>query len=134
MARVKTVYRCSDCGAEAPKWTGWCPGCEASGTLTEEVAAPAPRARSYAALNRPSVPIPIAEAVGDATRPVPTGDAELDRVLGGGLVPGSVTVLGGEPGIGKSTLLLQALALLATNGARCLLVTAEESAQQVRLR
>src|ERR687893_1753107 len=117
MARVKTVYRCSDCGAEAPKWTGWCPGCEASGTLTEEVAAPAPRAGSYAALNRPSVPIPIAEAVGDATRPVPTGDPELDRVLGGGLVPGSVTVLGGEPGVGKSTLLLQALASIAAGSA-----------------
>ena len=156
MARVKTVYRCTDCGAEAPKWTGWCSGCEASGTLVEELASPAPRPGSFAALNRPSVPIPIAEAVGDATRPVPTGDAELDRVLGGGLVPGSVTVLGGEPGVGKSTLLLQALASIAAGagarraaearaasgsgsgqperGAACLYVTAEESARQVALR
>jgi DNA repair protein RadA/Sms len=143
MARDKTVYRCATCGAEAPKWTGWCPGCEASGTLVEErVAAPAPwvpgAGGAYGsvggALVPGSVPIPIAEAVGDAGQPVPTGDDELDRVLGGGLVPGSVTVLGGEPGVGKSTLLLQALASLAERGATCLYVTAEESARQVALR
>ncbi|HEY7069569.1 MAG TPA: DNA repair protein RadA [Acidimicrobiales bacterium] len=125
--RQKTVYRCSECGADAPKWMGWCPACESSGSLVEEALLPA-GARSL-----PSVPIPIAEAVGDATEPVPTGDAELDRVLGGGLVPGSVTVLGGEPGVGKSTLLLQALASVA-RGATCLYVTAEESARQVALR
>ncbi|HET6949564.1 MAG TPA: DNA repair protein RadA, partial [Acidimicrobiales bacterium] len=106
-----------------------------SGTLAEEVmTAPG---RAGVALVAPSVPIPIAEAVGDATHPVPTGDEELDRVLGGGLVPGSVTVLGGEPGVGKSTLLLQALAAIAggpTPGGTCLYVTAEESARQVALR
>ena len=139
MSRVKTVYRCSDCGAQAPKWMGWCTACEASGTLVEEVVAPAPRAGgSLAALAPRSVPIPIAEAVGDATEPVATGDDELDRVLGGGLVPGSVTVVGGEPGVGKSTLLLQALASIADGGreqaATCLYVTAEESARQVALR
>ena len=91
---------------------GWCPACEASGSLVEEVLLPA--GTSIA----PSVPIPIAEAMGDATEPVPTGDPELDRVLGGGLVPGSVTVVGGEPGVGKSTLLLQALASVA-RGATC---------------
>ncbi len=133
MSRSRLVYRCSDCGADAPKWMGWCTACEASGTLTEQPAA-APR-RPGAALVAPSVPIPIAEAVGDAVRPVPTGDDELDRVLGGGLVPGSVTVLGGEPGVGKSTLLLQALAAVAGAGGRpCLYVTAEESARQVALR
>ena len=126
--RHKTVYRCSECGADAPKWMGWCPACEASGTLAEEVLLPI--GTSVA----PSVPIPIAEAVGDATEPVPTGDSELDRVLGGGLVPGSVTVVGGEPGVGKSTLLLQALASVAARGATCLYVTAEESARQVALR
>jgi DNA repair protein RadA/Sms len=125
--RHKTVYRCSECGADAPKWLGWCPACEASGSLVEEVLLPA--GTSIA----PSVPIPIAEAMGDATEPVPTGDLELDRVLGGGLVPGSVTVVGGEPGVGKSTLLLQALASVA-RGATCLYVTAEESARQVALR
>ena len=140
MSRVKTVYRCGECGAEAPKWLGWCTACEASGSLSEERVAPAVRpGGSLAALVAPSVPIPIAEAVGDATEPVPTGDDELDRVLGGGLVPGSVTVLGGEPGVGKSTLLLQALASIADGGspergATCLYVTAEESARQVALR
>jgi DNA repair protein RadA/Sms len=140
MSRVKTVYRCSECGAEAPKWLGWCTACEASGSLSEERVLPAVRpGGSLAALVAPSVPIPIAEAVGDATEPVPTGDDELDRVLGGGLVPGSVTVLGGEPGVGKSTLLLQALASIADGGsprrgATCLYVTAEESARQVALR
>jgi len=111
---------------------GWCTACEASGTLTEEqVGPPGP---SGVALAPPSMPRRITEAVGEACAPVPTGDAELDRVLGGGLVPGSVTVVGGEPGTGKSTLLLQALASVAAGGPACLYVTAEESARQVALR
>ena len=138
MPRVTAVYRCSACGAEHPKWTGWCPACEESGTLSDEPVVATVRvaggAGAAASLAPRSVPIPIAEAVGDATDPVPTGDGELDRVLGGGLVPGSVTVLGGEPGVGKSTLLLQALASIAASGATCLYVTAEESARQVALR
>jgi DNA repair protein RadA/Sms len=139
MSRVKTVYRCTECGAEAPKWTGWCGACEASGTLVEEqvvlTAAGAGRpGGAFTGLAPPSEPIPIADAVSDATEPVPTRDPELDRVLGGGLVPGSVTVLGGEPGVGKSTLLLQALASIAAGGSTCLYVTAEESARQVALR
>jgi DNA repair protein RadA/Sms len=132
------VYRCTDCGAEAPKWTGWCAACAAAGTLEEQpvVAASGVEGRRFTGLAPPSVPVPIVDAVGDATRPVPTGDGELDRVLGGGLVPGSVTVVGGEPGVGKSTLLLQALASIsgATGSRPCLYVTAEESARQVALR
>jgi DNA repair protein RadA/Sms len=100
----------------------------------EEEVAEAHRAPSLAALRPASRPVPIGEVDLAAWRPRATGLDELDRVLGGGLVPGSVTLLGGEPGIGKSTLLLQALAAMAAEGARCLLVTAEESAQQVRLR
>ena len=147
MGRRETEYVCDACGAPAPQWTGWCPACQASGTLTEQrvvarppagfgASPPGGWAAATAAWSggRLSVPIPIAEAVGDATSPVPTGDDELDRVLGGGLVPGSVTVVGGEPGVGKSTLLLQALAALAERGATCLYVTAEESARQVALR
>jgi DNA repair protein RadA/Sms len=139
MARDKAAYRCSACGADHPQWTGWCPACDESGTVGAEPVPPAVPAASAGAarlteLAPRSVPIPIAEAVGDAALPVATGDAELDRVLGGGLVPGSVTVLGGEPGVGKSTLLLQALASIATRGATCLYVTAEESARQVALR
>ena len=133
MNRTRTVYRCTDCGAEAPKWTGWCGACAASGTLEpDEVAA----GRASVGPLAPSVPaVPIAEAVAGGAEPIPTTIAEVDRVLGGGLVPGSVVVLGGEPGVGKSTLLLQvAAAMVATSGQRVLYVTAEESASQVAAR
>ncbi|MEX2659293.1 MAG: DNA repair protein RadA [Acidimicrobiales bacterium] len=130
MARSKTVFRCSECGDASPKWLGRCPSCEAWNTLAEE-------ADVQAAEHVPpstSRPVPVTEVDLDEWLPRATGIAELDRVLGGGLVPGSVTLVGGEPGIGKSTLLLQALGAMAADGARVLLVTAEESAQQVRLR
>jgi DNA repair protein RadA/Sms len=131
MARAKTTYRCQGCGAVEPKWAGRCSACEAWGSLVEERAQDRP---SAAVGPTDSVPLPIAEVDAVAWAPAPTHVGELDRVLQGGLVPGSVTVLGGEPGIGKSTLLLQALAGTAKAGQRCLYVTAEESAQQVRLR
>ncbi|HUF32016.1 MAG TPA: DNA repair protein RadA [Acidimicrobiales bacterium] len=131
MARVKTVYRCTECGGASPKWVGRCPSCEAWSSMEEEVEA---RPAVVTGLAPPSRPVPISEVDLGAWAARPTGIGELDRVLGGGLVPGSVTLVGGEPGIGKSTLLLQALTSMAEAGARCLLVTAEESAQQVRLR
>lgn len=132
MSRTKTVYRCVECGAEAPKWTGWCAACDASGTLeAEEVAA----IRSVADNVPPAAPaVPIAEAVASGAEPIPTQLDEVDRVLGGGLVPGAVTLLGGEPGVGKSTLLLQLGSAVAATGHRCLYVTAEESAAQVAAR
>lgn len=133
MARAKTIYRCSECGAGEPKWTGRCTGCEAWNTLVEEVV-PATSPAAEAIGPTVATPLPIAEVDTAAWAPAATRVGELDRVLQGGVVPGSVTVLGGEPGIGKSTLLLQALAGLAKAGRRCLYVTAEESAQQVRLR
>lgn len=130
MARMRTIYRCGDCGAEAAKWTGRCV-CGAWNTLVEDVelagvppSVPPPEGRA----------MPITEV--DARQHIaqPTGIGELDRVLGGGLTPGSVTLLGGEPGIGKSTLLLSALACVARRGARALYVSGEESSQQVRAR
>ena len=131
MSKLKSLYRCGECGGATPKWLGRCPACETWGSLVEELERPAaPSALlGHAAIARPIDQVDMGEWAARST-----GIGELDRVLGGGLVPGSVTVLGGEPGIGKSTLLLQALASLAADGARCLLVTAEESAQQVRLR
>ena len=131
MSKLKTLYRCGECGGETPKWLGRCPACEAWGSLVEELERPAGPAVlvGHGAVARSIDQVDMGEWA-----PRPTRIGELDRVLGGGLVPGSVTVLGGEPGIGKSTLLLQVLASLAADGARCLLVTAEESAQQVRLR
>jgi len=132
MARAKTMYRCQECGAQEPQWAGRCSACEAWGSLVEEIVARATSAT--AGPGSAAVPVPIAEVDAAAWVPSATHVGELDRVLQGGLVPGSVSVLGGEPGIGKSTLLLQALAGMAKAGQRCLYVTAEESAQQVKLR
>ena len=135
MPKLKAVHRCGECGEETPKWLGRCPGCGEWGTLVEEVdVRPSSAAASGLGVAPPTRPVPIGDVDLAAWAARPTGEGELDRVLGGGLVPGSVTLVGGEPGIGKSTLLLQALASMARQGARCLLVTAEESAQQVRLR
>ncbi len=131
MARTRSTYRCGECGAEGPQWTGRCGGCGAWNTVVEEPTRPvsAPNAA-----HAPSRALPIADVESEGWAPRPVGIGELDRVLGGGLVAGSVTLLGGEPGIGKSTLLLQALSALARTGATCLLACAEESAQQVRMR
>lgn len=124
--KSKSIHRCAECGAESPRWLGRCPACDAWGTLVERVAA----ARSMA--DPTSVALPIVDVATAGAPRTPTGIEELDRVLGGGLTAGSTTLLGGEPGIGKSTLLLQALGRLAARGRRCLLVGAEESPEQVR--
>ncbi len=117
----------------APRWIGRCPVCEQWNTLVEEASGPA-AGRPAAGLSetRGSPPRPVAEVEADQAAGAPTGVGEFDRVLGGGLVPGSVTLIGGEPGIGKSTLVLQVAASVARQGRRCLVVSAEESAAQVR--
>jgi len=120
------LLRCGECGAAAAKWVGQCAACGAWGSLVETAAPGAVAPPGEAVALADIDPAPVAAR--------PTGVDELDRVLGGGLVPGSVTLLGGEPGIGKSTLVLQALAAMASHGGRCLLVAAEESAPQVRVR
>ena len=133
MARLRTVYNCGDCGASHYKWAGKCDSCGAWNTLVEDVEDPNSHTTLAAgmALIPPGEAQPIGKLDASVGQPLSTGISELDRVLDGGLVPGSVTLLGGEPGIGKSTLLLQ---LLASWPTRSLYVTAEESAQQVRLR
>src|SRR6478672_9609802 len=132
MTRTRVRFSCSECGAQAPKWLGRCPECGGWDTLAEEaVPGSAPVSSTGLPSERP-MPLGDVDMGGAAVRP--TGVDELDRVLGGGLVGGSVTLLGSEPGIGKSTLLLQALARMAGAGALVLLVTAEESKEQVRLR
>lgn len=134
MAKLRVVYRCSECATAHPKWSGRCVACAEWNTLVEDVESPADAVATLAAgmaLAPRSAPTLIADVDADSGQPSPTRVEELDRVLGGGLVPGSVTLLGGEPGIGKSTLLLQVLAAAAGT---TLYVTAEESAQQVRLR
>lgn len=136
MSKVRTQYRCTGCHALQVRWAGRCPSCGEWATLEEEavvVAGPAqafPNGRSPG----PVVVQALHEVDLGSHRPVPTGISELDRVLSGGLLPGSATLLGGEPGTGKSTLLLQALASMAAAGHRCLLVAAEEAAHQVRRR
>lgn len=133
MPKLRTVHRCTECGSAAPRWSGRCGACGAWNTLVEEVEEPRP-AGAVARSGPADRPVPLHEVDLHEWSARPTGIDELDRVLGGGLVPGSVTLLGGEPGIGKSTLLLQAVSSLARRGARCLVVSAEESKQQVRLR
>ena len=125
------MFRCMSCGVEAPKWAGQCGSCGEWNTLAEELDEPS----SLSGLATPPVPpVPITAVRSSDGRPVPTGIGELDRVLGGGLVPGSVTLLGGEPGIGKSTLVLQLLGARTAAGDTALYVSGEESADQVRLR
>ncbi len=123
------VYQCSECGWRTMKWAGRCGGCQGWGTVAGSAPPPLARAGHPAAPGSPAVPISQVDATAAAARP--TGMDELDRVLGGGLVPGAVVLLAGEPGVGKSTLLLEAGALAADSG-RVLYVTGEESAAQVR--
>ena len=136
MPRLRTVYVCSSCGAQHPKWGGQCTSCGAWNTLVEDVIgndAPAV-SKTVAvsrALNATSEALPISQVSQQSAVAHATGVSEFDRVLDGGLVPGSVTLVSGEPGIGKSTLLLQ---IAASWTGRSLYVSAEESAQQVRLR
>lgn len=131
VSRLRIVHRCGDCGAEHPKWAGRCASCGAWNSLIEDVEAEPPAGVAPPPTGPGPVCTPIADVNALGGTPRSTGVGEVDRVLSGGLVPGSVTLIGGEPGIGKSTLLLQ---LLAGSGVPALYVTAEESAQQVRLR
>jgi DNA repair protein RadA/Sms len=133
MVKTTARHRCLECDATSPRWAGRCPGCGAWNTLVEE-ASLAPLAAAVDGLGLGATPLPLGTVDAAEAAAVPTGIAEFDRVLAGGLVPGSVTLLGGEPGIGKSTLVLQALVARAAAGDRVLLISAEESAHQVRLR
>jgi DNA repair protein RadA/Sms len=133
MAKSKEVFACQNCGAASPKWQGQCATCGEWNTLVAEVLTANPRKGSTAKLQRGDASSSLAaEAVAESAR-LSTGSAELDRVLGGGLVSGSVTLIGGDPGIGKSTLMLQAAAALHAHGT-VLYATGEESLKQVALR
>jgi DNA repair protein RadA/Sms len=127
VAKAATQFACTDCGYSAGRWFGKCPSCGEFGTLVEEVPASAPGSR----VPKPTLRLVDVKAE-DAER-IPTGVAELDRVLGGGLVPASLVLVGGEPGVGKSTLLLSALSSISATR-RSLLITGEESPAQVKLR
>ena len=137
MAKEKSIYVCSECGGTSPQWLGKCPHCSAWNTLVESVAESTTRPRYAAASGRGLLPVEAVTTLGqieasDADRQ-PTGIDELDRALGGGIVAGGVILIGGDPGIGKSTLLLQALDALS-RAVKVLYVTGEESGAQVALR
>ena len=135
MAKTRTVFFCTECGNETARWQGQCPACSAWNTLVEEPHSP--RRKSAAAAPRASASATaakLADLVTNLEQRWPTGLDELDFVLGGGVVPGSLILIGGEPGIGKSTLLLQVAARLAASGKRSLYISGEESGAQVRLR
>ena len=128
--KIKSLYTCQKCGYQSPKWLGKCPDCEAWNSLTEEPEIKSSRGSS----GDHAKPVPLSQVKKDIHQRQSCGISELDRVLGGGLVQGSVVLIGGDPGIGKSTLLLQASAHLARVAGPVLYVSAEESAEQIKLR
>ena len=140
MAKDKTLYSCTECGASSPRWLGKCPGCGAWNTLVETVPDAGPGknrlsgAGQYAGLAQAQAVMPLAAIEATEVARTPSGIEELDRVLGGGVVEGGVVLIGGDPGIGKSTLLLQAMDALQRVGLPTLYVTGEESGAQVALR
>ncbi len=133
MAKTKTAFFCQNCGTQYAKWVGQCSSCKEWNTIVEEVLERKP-AKSWQSENKPitsNKPRAVTEIGAGKEMRIPTGDAELDRVLGGGLVPGSLTLIGGEPGIGKSTLMLQTALQLPL---RVLYVSGEESQRQIAMR
>ena len=135
MAKEKTVFTCTECGDTSPKWLGKCPACNAWNTLIESVAqSNAPTKNRFASLAKTTTVTALGDIEATDMARTPTGHEELDRVLGGGMVEGGVVLIGGDPGIGKSTLLLQALDSLQRSGQKTLYVTGEESGAQVALR
>ncbi|HXX57129.1 MAG TPA: AAA family ATPase, partial [Thermodesulfovibrionales bacterium] len=134
MSKIRTFYQCQACGYSSPKWLGKCPDCGAWNTLVEEKSfgGSSRLSRSQPARSRPQ-PLSAISGGGSEKR-VLTGIAELDRVLGGGVVGGSVILVGGDPGIGKSTILLQAAAKLSARSGKVFYVSGEESPEQIKLR
>ncbi len=131
MARRQTIFTCQECGATSPKWLGRCPDCNSWGSVVEELRDTGTAGKQ---LSPAPEPVPLTAIPDDKTRRIKSGFSEFDQVLGGGMVPGSVVLLGGDPGVGKSTLILQILMNVAESGTRVLYVTAEESIRQIRMR
>lgn len=136
MAKKKTKFVCQECGYESAKWMGKCPGCQEWNTMVEEMEAVTKQSsRSYVTSSTTTTkPQPLSQVVGDREPRIDTTIQELNRVLGGGIVPGSLVLVGGDPGIGKSTLLLQLSAKLAEKKEKVLYISGEESVKQTKLR
>ena len=135
MAKKKTVYLCQECGYDSPKWLGKCPGCGQWNTMVEEIIKTEIHNKGLnLGLTSGSFPVPISSVeIQDLPRFL-SGSGELDRVLGGGVIPGSLVLIVGDPGVGKSSLTLKVCADIANSHGRVLYVTGEESVRQVRLR
>ncbi len=134
MAKVRSIYVCTECGAQHPRWLGRCTSCEAWSSLVEEVGSATGGQPRSASAHVSNPPVPLGKIDGEKARRIETGICELDRVLGGGLVSGGVVLLGGEPGVGKSTLSLQFAGQVQRHTGRVLYVTGEESVEQLHLR
>ena len=131
MAKVKKAYFCTACGYEAPKWLGKCPACGEWNTFAEEVVSRGDEKPAPGFARAQTRPVPVGE-IEEVHHRLDTGSTEVNRVLGGGMVRGSLVLLGGEPGIGKSTMALQLA--LGSRGLRTLYVSGEESPQQIKMR
>ncbi|MDO8670808.1 MAG: DNA repair protein RadA [Dehalococcoidia bacterium] len=131
---ARTVFVCQQCGSESPKWMGKCPDCNEWNSYVETVQASSPQGTSASSATLQSRPQRLSGVASENFRRAKVGMAEFDRVLGGGLVPGSLVLIGGDPGIGKSTLVLQVCAMLERSLGRVLYVSGEESAEQIRMR
>ncbi|MDR0516785.1 MAG: DNA repair protein RadA [Fibromonadaceae bacterium] len=136
MKKNSTQYECAECGARFSKWAGKCPECSAWSTLFEQEIEGEARGIGAKAMlqGTDSKPMPISQVPAERTKRLSTANAEFDRTLGGGMAPGSLVLIGGDPGIGKSTLVLQTLSTIAAAGCKTLYVSGEESAAQVKLR
>ena len=130
----KTLFLCQQCGYESPKWLGKCPGCGEWNSFVEEQTSTSTHGKTRSRTSASAQPVLIHSVELSEAERSQTGIDEFDRVLGGGLVPGSLVLLGGDPGVGKSTLMLQVLCLLASRGSKVLYVSGEESIQQIRMR
>ncbi|MBA4349567.1 MAG: DNA repair protein RadA [Thermodesulfovibrio sp.] len=133
MSKIKTVFQCQACGYASPKWMGKCPDCGAWNSFAEERQTPK-SLKSTGRYNTVSAPQPLSAITGGKDKRNSTGINEFDRVLGGGLVNGAIILIGGDPGIGKSTLLLQAVSKMAEKSGAVLYVSGEESPEQIKLR
>ncbi len=136
MAKVKSTFVCQECGHESARWLGKCPGCDAWNTMVQEIHATAAgqRSTSSVGLSTGDKPVAIAQIDIEDSPRISSGSIELDRVLGGGIVPASVVLVGGDPGIGKSTILLQLAASISSSYGTVLYISGEESTRQIRMR
>ena len=131
MAKEKTIFYCQSCGYESTKWMGQCPGCREWNTFVEETVIATGKSGKKASLTKKQEPTLLSKVNGENSLRMSTGIREFDRVLGGGIVEGSMVLVGGDPGIGKSTLLLQMCLLLVSQKHKVLYISGDESLQQI---